>query len=177
MARRRARRNPPARFTRRRARRNPQFLGALPPLKSILYVGAGLVVPPLVATQIMKFLPTEWATSKPAFYAVKAASVVLPGMLIKKFVSNEAGNLVLLGGAASFAIDLLKETGLLTQLGLSGAPSQPFLGYYPGLQGMRGMRGLRGVGEYPAGAPAPRALMSSPMLQNIPDRNNPNSRF
>ncbi len=165
------------RTSRRRAARNPQFLGSLPPLKSIAFVGAGLVVPPLVATQIMKFLPTEWQTSKPAFYAVKAAAVILPSMLVKKMVSREAGNLMLLGGAASFALDLLKETGLLTQLGLSGVSnSQPLLGYYPSKGGGLG-RMRNGMGSYPSLPQSTMPVSMAQMIANTPDRLNPQNRF
>lgn len=168
---------------RTRARRNPQLLGAsLPPLKSIMFVGTGLVLPPIVATQLMKFLPIEWQTSKPAFYAVKAASVFLPGMLIKKVVSREAGNLFMLGGLASFAIDALRETGLLTTLGLSGySVSQPMLGFYPGAGGPSNALGrMRGLGRYHSGNSslnAPRPLTMAPMIANTPERLNPSARY
>ena len=156
---------------RRSARRNPALLGFnIPPLDAVLFTGAGLVVPPMVAALIMKQLPATYQTSKPVYYAVKAASVLVPSMLVKRFVSQRAGNLMLLGGAASFVIDVLKETGVFSAIGLSGAISQPLLGYYPSIGG--------GLGKYPSLSQNGSAnVTASRMISSVPERLNPTSRF
>ncbi len=143
-------------------------------MDAILFTGAGLVIPPIVASMIMKQMPVAWATSKPAFYAVKAASVLIPSYLVKRFVSPRAGNLMLLGGAASFMIDILNETGVLTSIksafGLSGAISQPMLGYYPGIGG--------GLGKYPSlSANGSAPVTAQRMVSSVPSRLNPADRF
>ena len=195
-ARRRTRRasvsNPPARRyyarSRRRAKRNPgrravahrstSLMGvSLPPLDAVLYVGAGLVVPPIVAGMITRYLPANLQGSKPVYYGVKAASVIVPSLLVKRFVSARAGNLMLLGGVASFAIDILNETGVIAGIksafGLQGSFGQPMLGFYPSLS----RRG--GLGSYPSlqrgGITAPVTM--SRMTSNTPERLNPASRF
>jgi hypothetical protein len=173
--RRRARRNYTFLGNRRRRsyRRNPQLLGfSLPPVTDVLFVGAGLAVPPMVANFIMPMLPETMRTSRIAYYGVKAASVLIPSYLVSRFVGRRQGNLLLMGGLASFTIDLLRETGVLSAIGLSGSMSQPMLGFYPGLS----RRG--GLGKYPSlavngGSP----VTSSRMIQSVPDRLNPQSRF
>lgn len=161
------------RSSRRRASRNPQFLGSLPPLKSIAFVGAGLVVPSLVTPQLMKLLPVEYQTSKPVSYAVQAAAAFLPAVLVRKMVSREAGNLMLLGSAAAFAVKLLTDTGVLASIGLSGYPmqSQPLLGFYPNR--------AQGLGRYntPSFSNRSVAIGLPPMIANTPARLNPQERF
>lgn len=163
----------------RRYRRNPGLLGgrsmslmgfSLPPLDAVAFVGAGLIVPPLVTSYIMTMLPADWKTSKAAYYGVKAVSVLVPAMLLKQFVSPRAGNLMLLGGAASFVIDLIKDfaPGVIPGLGV-----QPFLGYYPSM-------GIpsRQLGTYPGRGGAQRLPgLLSPMIASTPDRLNPAGRF
>ncbi|WP_460992148.1 hypothetical protein, partial [Staphylococcus aureus] len=65
-----------------------------------------------------------------AYYGVKVASVLIPSMIVRKFVSRRAGNLMLVGGAASFAIDLVREFAPNLLPGSSGVGAQPFLGFY-----------------------------------------------
>ena len=173
--RRRSKRNYSFNANRRRARRNPSLAGfTIPPLDAVLFTGAGLIVPPMVAKFIMPMLPTSMQTSKIAYYSVKAASVLVPSMLVKRFVSQRAGNLMLLGGAASFVIDLLKETGVFATLGLSGALSQPLLGYYPSLSAV----GSGGLGKYPSlSANGMAPVTAARMISSVPERLNPMSRF
>lgn len=156
-----------------RAARGPQLLGiSFPPVMDILGVGAGFVIPPVVMRYLMPLLPADMQASKPVQYGVKLASVILPAWAVKKFVSPRVGNLMLLGGVASLALDVLRETGVLTAIGLSGTTSQPMLGFYPGLS----RRG--GLGKYPSLAQNGTApVSSSRMLQSVPDRLNPQGRF
>lgn len=149
---------------RRSYRRNPALLGfQLPPLDAVLFTGAGLIVPPLVTKYVMdNFVPVEYRANKGVYYLVKATSVLVPSLLVRKFVSQRAGNLMLLGGAASFAIDLVRDfvPGLLPGMG-----AQPFLGFYERMP-------ARGVGRYLNGGRAPAA-----MIQNVPERLSPQNRF
>lgn len=145
--------------SRRRYHRNPQLAGfALPGVMDVLSVGAGLVVPPLVASYIMPMLPEAFRSNRIAAYAVKAAAVVVPALVVKKFVSQRAGNLMLLGGAASFALDLIKDfaPGVIPGLGY-----QPLLGKYVVPRSINGGRA--------AGLP--------PMIASTPERLNPSQRF
>jgi hypothetical protein len=145
----------------------------LPPLDAVIFTGAGMIVPPLVTSFIMAKLPADWKTSKAAYYGVKAVSVLVPSMLVRKFVSPRAGNLMLLGGAASFVIDLIKDFAppeIKAAIGLGYYPSmgiparqlgvQPFLGAYPS----RNQRPMQ-------------AGLLPPMIASTPDRLNPAGRF
>ncbi len=124
---------------RRHYRRNPginagmTIMGVkLPPIDAVLFTGAGFIVPPIVSGLIMGYLPDTWKTSKMTYYGVKVASVIVPSMLVRKFVSPRAGNLMLLGGAVSFALDMLREfaPGLMPLPAVAGMGFQPFLGQY-----------------------------------------------
>jgi hypothetical protein len=170
---------------RRHARRNPQLLGfQLPPVSDIAFVGAGLVVPPIVSNYIMtNFLPS-YTTSVPVVWAVNVASVVGPSLLVRKFVSQRAGNLMLLGGAATLLLQAIKTFMPGVIPGLSGMGYQPFLGSYvrPSLnrgmgsyvQRSRGMAGLRGMG---AGSGQTGPMSSSQVYSGTPERLLPSSRF
>lgn len=156
--------NPRRRRGRRRYRSNPSLMGLgfqLPNLMDVAAVGAGMVVPPIVASYVMGWIPDAWKTSKAAYYVVKAASVVIPSMLVRKFVSQRAGNLMLLGGAVSFALDLVKEfaPGVIPGLGY-----QPLLGAVV----QRNFRVLPRTNSGPALAP---------IIAMTPDRLSPQGRF
>ncbi len=100
---------------------------SLPPLDAVLWVGSGLVVPPLVAAQIIKFVPDSLKTSAATTWLVKGASVVVPGMLLRRFVNPRAGNLYMVGGLASLVMDAIRTfaPGVIPGLGY-----QPLLGTY-----------------------------------------------
>jgi len=156
--------NPPRRrryhSNKRRYRSNPALMGfQLPGLLDVVSVGAGFVVPPIVAGYIMGWLPDSMKTSKAAMWAVKAAAVVVPSMVVRRFVSRRAGNLMLLGGAVSLALDLVKEfaPGLIPGVGF-----QPLLGAHV-------VRPTRARMPAPAGLPA--------MIASTPDRLSPTGRF
>jgi hypothetical protein len=139
---------------------------SLPPIGDVLFVGAGLVAPPLVAAQLVRFLPDSIKTNQAATWGVKVASVVLPGIAIRKFVSPRAGNLFMVGGAASLVVDAIRQF----------APGViPGLGYQPLLAGYSTLPGL------PANA-SPRARSMRPVsqpaiLEGVPDRLSPQGRF
>jgi hypothetical protein len=164
-SRRRHRMNP---RRRRHYRRNPEralsIAGVqLPPIDAVLWVGSGLVVPPLVSAQIMKFVPASWQTSQGTTWLVKIASVVVPGMLLRKFVSPRAGNLYMVGGAASLIVQAIQTfaPGVLPGLsGYVGLGVQPMLGAYT---------------SYPRAVPQRRQM--PPMLADVPSRLDPGARF
>ena len=160
---------------RRHYRRNPGLLGfSLPPMDAILFTGAGIVIPPMMTSYIMGMLPVDWRSSKAAYYGVKVASVLIPSMLVRRFVSRRAGNLMLIGGAASFAIDLVREfmpTLLPGAAAVSGFGAQPFLGFYERMP----QRG--NLGRYVSVPVQSRAVQRTPILSQTPDRLSPGSRF
>lgn len=158
--------NPPRRrryhSNKRRYRRNPGLMGVqFPGLIDVVSVGAGFVVPPIVAGYIMGWLPDSMKTSKAALWAVKAAAVVVPSMVVRRFVSRRAGNLMLLGGAVSLALDLVKEfaPGLIPGVGF-----QPLLGAH-----VSRTSATRARMPHNAGLPA--------MIASTPDRLSPTGRF
>jgi hypothetical protein len=113
----------------------------------------------------MGFVPDTWKT-RPVVWAVKFASVVVPPMLVRQFISQRAGSLMLVGSMTSFAIDLIREFMPGVIPGLSGMGYQPMLGVYTGTR-----RTSR-----PAMAPS-TARRISPIIANVPDRLSPTSRF
>lgn len=164
---------------RRRYRRNPglgsMFGFTLPPLDAILFTGAGIVIPPVMASYLMTYLPASLKTSKAAYYGVKAAAVLIPSMLVRRFVSRRAGNLMLVGGAASFAIDLVREfaPGLLP----GAVGSQPFLGFYERMPGGRAMTASPGMGRYASIPVRSQPIQRTPLLSITPERLSPGARF
>jgi len=151
-------------YRRRRYNANPAVMGLqLPSLMDVVSVGVGFVVPPIITSYVMGYVPESWKTSKAAFFAVKAASVVVPAMLVRRFLSRRAGNLMLLGGAVNLALDLIKEflPGVIPGLGY-----QPLLGAF--------------VQRGPSGPPIRRTQSGpglAPMIASTPDRLNPAARF
>jgi hypothetical protein len=148
----------------RRARSNPQMFGLqLPPLDAVLWVGAGAVLPPIVTNYALRYVPETWKTNQAAMWLVKAASVLVPSMIVRRFVSRRAGNLMLIGGATYFVLDFVKTTwpGLIPGLGY-----QPMLGaYHTGVSAGR-------VSRFPQ-----RTTGLPPMIQSAPERLNPANRF
>jgi hypothetical protein len=146
----------------RRYRRNPSALSLagiqFPPLDAVLWVGAGAIVPPMVQAQIVKFVPASWQQSQATTWLVKVASVVVPGILLRRFVNPRAGNLFMVGGLASLVIDAIRTfaPGVIPGMGY-----QPLLGAYfgPG-----------------AAAQQPRMALP-PMMAEAPTRLDPAHRF
>jgi hypothetical protein len=146
---------------------NPSLMGfQLPGLMDIAAVGAGFVVPPILAGYVMGWLPDSLKTSKVAFWTVKAASVLVPSLVVRRFVSRRAGSLMLLGGAVSFVMDLVKEfaPGVIPGLGY-----QPLLGAFIDRPlAIAARRASVGAGQ--------RNILP-PMIASTPDRLSPASRF
>jgi hypothetical protein len=167
------------------ARRNPSLMGfALPPTMDIVGVGAGLVVPPMLANYLFNnfVAGTSMGTSRWAYLGVEAVSVAVPAMVVRKFVNVRMGNMMLLGGVARLALDLvqmlaptlLPSVAAPTGLSGGGAQGQPFLGMY---ERMPSRRTLSGMGKY-YNRSNPNSMMGSgSMIQNVPDRLDPAYRF
>jgi hypothetical protein len=134
-----------------------------------------MVVPNIAASYITPMLPASWTTVAAdgsnktqvqfAGVAVQAVSVLLPSMLVRSFVSKRAGNLMLVGGAASFVLSLVRTfmPGVIPGLGY-----QPMLGAYYA----RPVQGR--VVHFPDQS---RARMVTPMLSDAPMRLDPAERF
>jgi hypothetical protein len=145
-----ARRNP-RRHVRRHYRRNPAVLGIeLPPLQSVLYAGAGFIVPPYIEGMLMPYLPISMATSTVGKYAVRIASVLGLSWLAKQVIGAQEAKMVAIGGGAyvlttavaEFAPDLLPRTSTAP---VGGLISPAAVGSY-----------VKGVGSYVT--PAARQL-------------------
>lgn len=162
---------------RRHYRINPALMGfQLPALQDVLFTGAGIVIPPIMTSFVMGYLPADWKTSRAAYYGVKVASVLVPSMLVRKFVSRRAGNLMLVGGAASFAIDLVREF-MPTLLPASSVGAQPFLGFYERMPNRTPMMAAPGMGRYASIPVRSQAVQRTPLLSITPERLSPGSRF
>jgi hypothetical protein len=166
---------------RRHYRRNPGERGmtifgiSLPPLDAILWVGAGLVVPNIAQGYIIQALPASWTTLAAdgsnktqvqiANIGVQAAAVLVPSLLVRRFVSKRAGNLMLVGGAASFALSLIRTfmPGVIPGLGF-----QPMLAdYYTTVRG-------GSVRQFPRPG---NTRVVSPIVHSVPERLDPGARF
>jgi hypothetical protein len=155
----------------------------LPPTVDIVGVTAGLIVSPMVANYVFNnfVASTSMGTSKWAYLGVEAISVVVPAMVVRKFVNARVGNMMLLGGAVRFVLDVVQTLAptlipsAAMPTGLSGT-GQPFLGMY---EAMPQRRTLSGMGKYYQRS-APNQLMrssGSSMIQGVPDRLDPTYRF
>lgn len=151
-------------MNRRHYRRNPGLSLAgihFPPIDAVLWVGAGVIVPPMVTAQVMKYIPATWQQSPATAWLVKVASVVVPGILLRRFVNPRAGNLFMVGGLASLVVDAIRTY----------APGViPGLGYQPLLGGMGAYFGPE------VAAARPRAVLPQ-MIQDAPTRLDPAHRF
>jgi len=145
-------------------------------MDAVLFTGAGMVIPPIMTSFLMGYLPTDWKSSRAAYYGVKAVSVLVPSMLVRRFVSQRAGNFMLIGGAASFAIDLVRE--FMPNLLPSGVGAQPFLGFYERMP-MPSPRGLmgNGMGRYMSVPVRGANVQRTPLLMETPERLMPGARF
>lgn len=160
---------------RRGFQRNPKLLGfEMPAGMDVVAVGAGILVPPIATSYIMSWLPVQYQTSQPVYWAVKVAAVVGPSLIVRKFVSVRAGNMMLIGGAATLLLDLVRQFNLLPS-GMSG------MGLYTTPQ-----RSLMGMGKYVNGLGAQVALgarsrtggtQGNPAYYGTPERLLPDNRF
>lgn len=138
---------------------------SLPPLDAVLGVGLGLVLPTVVANKVIAYIPDSMkvadasgALQVPGWlrWTIKAASVFVPSMVVRRFVSRRIGNAMLIGGVAGLLVEVVRPW-----LGLG---HQPMLGAYV-------QRPARVVNFPPQG----RAM--GPSIQSTPERLNPAQRF
>lgn len=156
--------------------RNPKLLGfEMPAGMDVVAVGAGILVPPIATSYIMSWLPVQYQTSQPVYWAVKIVAVVAPSLIVRRFVSVRAGNMMLIGGAATLLLDIVRQFNLLPS-GMSG------MGLYTTPQ-----RSLMGMGRYVNGMGAQVALgarqvrqsgtVNNPAYYGTPERLLPDNRF
>lgn len=163
-------------FRRRHYRSNPQLMGfTLPPFDVVAWSAAGLIAPGMVSGWIMPMVPDTWkknADGTPnqlTIFAIKGASVLLPSMLVRSFVSKRGGNIMLVAGAASLVLQALKTFApeFSKQIGLG---YQPLLGEYMGNVRQFNPRVVNGaLSAYGPGLPA--------VTGNAPNRLDPAQRF
>jgi hypothetical protein len=143
----------------------------------IAAVAGGFIGAPMLANYVWNnfVAGTSIGTSKWAYLGVEAASVAATGYAVRRFVNVRAGNLLLLGGAAKVAIDLINMLAP-TLIPTTAAPTG--LGFY---ETMGQRRALSGVGEQPflgryltKGRPM---AQSGRMISAVPDRLDPGARF
>jgi hypothetical protein len=135
----------------------------MPPIDAVLWVGSGVIVAPMISRQVQAVLPAS-LQSQYTPWLVDIASVLIPGMLLRKFVNPRAGNLFMVGGATNLVFKAVKQfaPSMAVTMGLSG---QPLLGKYTNAGGVR---------RFPAqqsAAPMPG------IIGNAPERLNPAGRF
>jgi len=184
-----ARRNPPAAVSARRLpagtvtwikagakkakRRASGFRSKFPAAAAILGVSSGFISGQLLAGFLNTSLPVSITGSAPGKWGIKAAAAVLPGLLIRKFISGSMGLSVMIGGIVSLVLEVVKP-----YLGLG---SQPMLGYYASGMIARALPpggGLRGLGQYTsAGGAYPVSNAPPRMIATTPDRLSPRARF
>lgn len=152
-----------------RAKRNGPRTSAMlagfgiPGIEPIAGAFAGLSVPPLLNYLVKGYLPTSLTSSKLGMYAIKAAEIIVPSWLVKKYVSRNVGNTMLIVGIGKLLYDVAQDVAPQV-FGLSGMGFQPMLGVYPGQR-----RGLPAARQVP--------MMTTPMNSGVPDRLDANSRF
>lgn len=104
---RRARRNP-GRFA-SRANAGIAGLFKLPPLQSVLYVGAGLIGTPIAEGFVGSWLPVSITGSTIGKYAVRIATVLGLSFLASKTLGREPAKMVAIGGGAYVLTTAIKE--------------------------------------------------------------------
>lgn len=139
------------------------FLG-LPGVEPIAGAFAGLVIPPTLMHFTASYYPDSIRTNKFGQYAIAAVNVLVPAFLIKKYLSRNIGNTMMVVGIGNLLYSIAKE--FAPQIfGLSGRMGyQPMLGVYP--QARAGL---------PAARPVP--MMTSAMTSGIPSRLDAGRRF
>jgi hypothetical protein len=151
-----------------RRRSNPPggmrgMLSGFPGIEPITGAFAGLAVPPVLNYLVSGYIPAAISGNTFGRYAVRAAEVVIPSWLVRRYVNKNVGTIMMFVGISKLLFDGVKEfaSGIP---GLSGMGFQPMLGVYPGAR-----RGL------PAARPVP--MMQTPMTSGVPGRLDPGRRF
>lgn len=151
-----------------RRRNPPQSRGLLglsgfPGLEPITGAFAGLSVPPLLNYFVSGYIPAAITSNKFGNYAVRAAEVILPSWLVRKYVNRNVGTTMMIVGIGALLYSIAKDVAPQI-FGLSG-----YVGYQPMLGVYQQRRGL------PAARPVP--MTTTPMQSGIPSRLDPGRRF
>lgn len=132
-------------------RRNPPAAGGgaqtrtlmgipVPALEPLAGGVLGLIAPPLVHSFVGGFIPASIQQNTLGRYVVRAAEVVLPSILVRKFINARIGNYMLIAGFAKIAVDAVAEFAPGIIPGMSGMGWQPMLGMYT--SNSRGVRAI-----------------------------------
>lgn len=118
----------------RRRRKLGEFVSQFPNLKTIAGVAIGFVAPPMIWARVKGYLPAsvqslpvdanDQSRSALGYWVARAAVAVAPPLLVRRLFDRVMGNLMLVGGIVSIAVDVARY---YMPSFMSG---QPFLGYY-----------------------------------------------
>lgn len=156
----------------KRRRSNPGAVGSsrgmfglagFPGIEPITGAFAGLAVPPVLNYLVSGYIPAAITGNTFGRYAVRAAEVVIPSWLVRKYVNRNVGNIMMFVGIGKLLFDAVREFAPGIP-GLSGVGFQPMLGVYP--QARRGLPAARQV-----------PMMQSQMQSGVPTRLDPGGRF
>jgi hypothetical protein len=129
---------------------------------------AGFALPKIIVSQVSSFLPSLGSNPLITF-ALRAASVLVPGMLLRKYVGGNFATAYMVIGMGLLIKDIVVY--FMPSMGVYlGQTSQPMLGYYPGGK-------IVGMGSYLNRRARQVAVTTTPVLTGVPDRLNPGSRF
>lgn len=153
--RKRRRRSNRVRHHRRGRRRSNPFGLAFPPVKSVAFAGVGFIAPSLLSSVLTSAAPSIMTQITGmgllGKYVLRIGTVLGMSWLVKRFVGQNEGNMVLIGGGVNVALTLVSDfaPGVL--------PANPLAMYVPTVMppmlsqagaGMRQyvpLRGLRAV--------------------------------
>jgi hypothetical protein len=155
---------------RRSYRRNPIISGSQVfgvKFSDILYAGGGFIAPPLVEGFIKGYLPTSITGNAFGKYALKAATVYGLSWAGKKFISQEAGKYIAIGGIVYIVANLVIDFVPQLFSGFSGYMSPgPTFSALPRNRWGYGAHPLMGMYNGIGTAPG-----------KLPERVDPNARF
>jgi hypothetical protein len=139
-------------------------LAGFPGIEPITGAFAGLAVPPVLNYLVSGYIPAAITGNTFGRYAVRAAEVVLPAWLVRRYVNRNVGNIMMFVGIGKLLFDAVREFAPGIP-GLSGGIGyQPMLGVYP--QQRRGLPPARMV-----------PMMQTSMQSGVPTRLDSGSRF
>jgi hypothetical protein len=134
-----------------------------PGMEQIAGAFGGLVVPPVLNYFTSSYVPASIKSTAAGRYAIQGLLTIGPAWAVRKYVNRSVGNTMLVVGIGKLLFDMVREFAPGIP-GLSGFSGQPFLGAYTGQRP-----------GFPSLRPVPQ--MTTPMLNGVPDRLNPNARF
>lgn len=107
------------------------MLGGLgiPAIEPIAGAFAGLAVPPMLNYFLGGYIPASITANPIGKYAVRAAQVVVPSFIVRKYVNRNVGNIMMIVGIGKLLLDAVHEF-VPSIPWLSGMGYQPMLGAY-----------------------------------------------